>query len=77
MTRFLVSERDLYLAYTIHEAVVLVKENKNNKYGAEAAANPVAVAVVGHGHSQGIKNHWEKVTKEEILDISTVPEPSR
>lgn len=35
------------------------------------------VGVVGIGHVQGIKEHWGKVTEEDIHRIMTIPAQSR
>ena len=78
LNRVIVQERDIFLAYKIRQAIDVVRQDLVEADDSSAnRQNPSVVAVVGLGHSAGIKEHWEKVTKDDIQRIVTIPEASK
>ena len=74
----IVQERDIFLAYKIRQAIDVVRQDLIEADDSSSdKQNPSVVAVVGLGHSAGIKEHWEKVTKEDMQRIETIPEASK
>ncbi|XP_054751859.2 traB domain-containing protein-like [Lytechinus pictus] len=73
LSRVFVSERDTYLSQSL-KACSQPQPPSDDGFVYPA---PIVVGVVGMGHVKGMVDMWDKpVTKEQLLEITSIPSPS-
>ncbi|VVC39664.1 Pheromone shutdown, TraB [Cinara cedri] len=74
----IVDERDKYLTYNLQKSAGFVIESNGDLTNLTPNFGPqVVVGIVGLGHIAGIKNYWQTISKNDVLEIAKIPPQSR